>query len=104
MARPYSQKFLLELHKNNGASGPGLVLARLCVECNIPASYVAKALDVSRMTIYSWFRGKDIRRSLLPKVEAFTKLLNEDASVGALPAKSNVDARLYIEKLTGVTL
>lgn len=103
MARSYSQKFLLLLN-TTPRTGPGVELANLCVECNIPASYVAKAMDVSRMTIYSWFRGKEIRKSLLPKVEAFLKLIKEDIDAGVLPAKGNIDAKLYIEKMIGATL
>lgn len=103
MGRPYSQKFLLALNRNE-STGIGVELARLCVEQNLPASYVAKAMDISRMTLYSWFRGKEIRKSSLPKIEAFMKLVREDVAVGILPAKSNVDAKLYIEKMIGATL
>lgn len=100
MARPYSQKFLLALHKNETAS-LGIDMAKLCVECNLPASYVSKALDVSRMTVYSWFRGRAIRVSLVPKVEAFVKLVREDMAAGHLPAKTPFDAKIYLDKMTG---
>ena len=103
MARPYSQKFLLVLNKNEAVT-PGTELAKLCVEYNLPASYVAKALDISRMTLYSWFRGRTIRGSLLPKVEAFTRLIRADAVEGKLPAKGNIDAKLYIEAMIGTSL
>ena len=102
MARPYSQKFLLVLNKND-ATGVGVDMAKLCVECNLPASYVAKALDVSRMTVYSWCRGGTIRTSLVPKVEAFVKLIREDVAAGVLPAKTAFDAKIYLDKMTGAT-
>lgn len=100
MARPYSQKFLLDLNRNEN-TGTGVDMAKLCVECNLPASYVAKALDVSRMTVYSWFRGRAIRTSLLPKVEAFVKLVREDMAAGVLPAKTIFDAKIYLDKMVG---
>jgi hypothetical protein len=103
MSRSYSQKFLLALNKND-KTGPGVDLGKLCVEYNLPASYVAKVLDVTRMTVYSWFHGRAIRVSLLPKVEALSKLLREDAAAGKLPAKNNVDAKLYLESMIGTSL
>lgn len=36
----------------------GVQLARVCINKDIPVSDVASFFGVSRMTVYSWFRGK----------------------------------------------
>ena len=36
----------------------GVRLARVCINKDIPVSDVAEFFGVSRMTVYSWFRGK----------------------------------------------
>ena len=38
----------------------GVQLGRVCLNKDIPVSDVADFFDVSRMTIYSWFRGKSV--------------------------------------------
>jgi hypothetical protein len=95
MARPYSEKFLIELGKNEG-TGLGVALAKLCVAANLPASYICKALGVSRMTVYSWFRGRGIREEYHSKVEAFMTLVKQDMEFGRLPAGNLRDARQYV--------
>lgn len=100
MPRPYSQKFLLELDKNDG-TGLGILLARVCVAGNLPATYVAGALNISRMTVYSWFRGSGVRELHRSKVEAFMDLVKQDFETGRLPAKNHRDAKTYISELTG---
>ena len=62
MPRPYSDKFLRDLSENAEENNIGVELGRLCVAAKLPASYVALALEASRMTVYSWFRGQDIRK------------------------------------------
>lgn len=98
MARPYSEKFLLDLFKGN-KEGLGPDLAKLCIECNLPAMYVAKVLAVSRMTVYSWFRGGRVRQDLKEHVESLIRVVREDLAAGVLPAKSGFEGRLYLEKL-----
>jgi len=36
----------------------GVRLARVCINKDIPVSDVAEFFKVSRMTVYSWFRGE----------------------------------------------
>ena len=36
----------------------GVQLGRVCLNKDIPVSDVAEFFGVSRMTVYSWFRGK----------------------------------------------
>lgn len=95
MARSYSEQFLIELNKNESL-GLGVSLAKLCVAANLPASYVSKVLGVSRMTVYSWFRGRGIREEFHPKVEAFMALVKQDVELGVLPAKTLKGAREYL--------
>jgi len=100
MSRSYGQKFLLGLHKCEG-DGLGVTLARSCVGANLPAKYVALALGVSRMTVYNWFRNKPVCDKYKLRVEALIALIKQDTAQGVLPAKGVIDAKLYMEALTG---
>lgn len=44
--------------KEGDPANPAIKLGRLCVEKDIPVYEVAKALGVSRQTIYTWFTGR----------------------------------------------
>lgn len=103
MGRPYTEQFLKVLYAAD-TQQVGVQLGRLCVESNIPATYVAAALGVSRVTVYSWYRGSDIRMKKRREVEAMIRLLKQDTGAGILPAKTFVDAKLYIESLVGIKL
>jgi hypothetical protein len=100
MSRPYSEAFLLELHRAN-PNKAGIALALACVNANLPAKYVAEALEVTRMTVFSWFRGKPIRHNNLLKIETFTDLVESDTAKGILPAKNTAAAKAYIEEMIG---
>lgn len=103
MARPYSEKFLLNLQTAD-PTRLGVRLARLCVEANLPAAYVAKALETSRISVYHWFRGGGIREEKIRTVDAFMKLVEEDMRSGMLPAKNVFAAKHYIESMIGVSI
>jgi hypothetical protein len=100
MSRTYSEAFLIELHKAD-PNRAGTALALACVKANLPAKYVAKALEVTRMTVFSWFRGKPIRHKNMLKVETFTDLVESDTAKGILPAKNTAAAKAYIEEMIG---
>jgi hypothetical protein len=100
MPRSYSYEFLLGL-KDADPTRLGVKLGRLCVEANLPATYVAKALKISRMTVYAWFRGQGIREEKRKTVEAFMTLVEKDMEFGRLPASNMIDAKLYIEDMVG---
>jgi hypothetical protein len=100
MSRTYSEAFLIELHKAN-PNRAGTALALACVKANLPAKYVAVALEVTRMTVFSWFRGKPIRHKNLLRVETFTDLVESDTAKGILPAKNTAAAKAYIEEMIG---
>jgi hypothetical protein len=101
MPRSYSQKFLIHLSRQEEDKSLGVRLGRLCVHANIPATYAAVALETTRTTVYSWFRGQGIREKKRPIVEAFIALLEDDLRNGVLPVKNMPDAKLYIERMLG---
>lgn len=103
MPRSYSDKFIMELSKI-GSDNIGVQLGKLCVEANIPATYVAVALETSRMSVHSWFRGQEIRKSKHKLISAFMNLVKQDMRQGRLPAKSHIDAKDYIEEMLGIKI
>lgn len=103
MPRAYGHKFLLEL-QNADPNRLGIRLARACVDANLPASYVADILQISRMTIYSWFRGRGVREDKRTNVEALLKIFEDDLASGRLPVSSTIDAKRYLGEITGVQL
>ena len=98
MPRSYSSRFLLTLSKPT-AILTGQNLARLCVEANLPASYVCKVFGISRMALHTWFRGGPIRQRRMDMVLAFISLVNKDLKAGVLPAKNLKEAKDYIEDM-----
>jgi hypothetical protein len=95
MPRNYSEEFLIEVHHLD-AERLGVQFAKVCINANLPAMYVANALGVSRMTIYSWFRGKPLRDKNATLVKSFMKLINEAMTIGALPAPTFVKAKEFV--------
>jgi hypothetical protein len=98
MPRSYSSKFLLTLSKPD-AILTGQNLARICVEANLPASYVCKVFGISRMALHTWFRGGPIRPKRIQLVDAFMSLVEKDIKAGLLPARNLVEAKNYIEDM-----
>lgn len=101
MARPYSEKFLRYIADTDDKT-IGVELARLCIKANIPASHVATALEASRMTVYGWFRGRDIRAKKRKTIEVFMDIIRQDLETGVLPAKNAAGSRAYIASMIGV--
>ena len=100
MPRTYSEPFIEELNRANPHRA-GIALALACVKANIPAKYLAMALDVTRISVYSWFRGSPIRHKNMLKVEAITELIESDTAMGILPAKNMAEAKAYLEDMVG---
>ena len=96
MARPYSERFLLELNKAD-PTRVGVQLGKVCVQANLPTSYVAKAFNVSRMSIHSWFRGQYVREKNYEKITKFIELVKSAIDNGVLPAMSLKDAKNFID-------
>jgi hypothetical protein len=98
MPRSYSSRFLLTLSKADAIT-TGQVLAKVCVEANLPASYVCKVFGISRMALHTWFRGGPIRPRRVGIVDAFISLVDKDLQAGVLPARNLKEARDYIEDM-----
>jgi len=98
MSRSYSQEFRLELYRGD-TKNLGVALGVACVEANLPAKYVAPVLNVSRMSIHSWFRGSAIRQRHHKLVLALINIIREDMSKGILPAKSVADAKGWLRSV-----
>lgn len=95
MPRPYSEKFLLELNRSDPKRA-GVQLAKVCVEANLPAKYVAEVLGVTRMTVYSWFRGKPLRDKNQRLVEILVDLIAKDLNIKVLPVTTMAAAKDYL--------
>ena len=78
----------------------GTDLANICIAANLPASYVAQVLGVTRMTVHTWFRGGAIRPSKRERVSVFIEIVEGDLKQGLLPAPSLAKARAYLEEMT----
>jgi hypothetical protein len=76
MAIMYSEKFRLELNKFNN-NLIGVRLAKLCVKANVPPIQVAERCNVSRLTVYTWFRGGAIRSRNMESVKILIKELEK---------------------------
>jgi len=100
MPRTYSQELIDAVNKAN-PNYPGVALAKACIQANLPSKYVAVALKVTRMTLYSWFRGKPLRHKNKQLAEVFTDLVESDTAKGMLPAKNTQEAKAYIEEMIG---
>ena len=96
MTRPYSDRFILGLDKADD-SKIGIQLAKVCLRANLPIKYVAEGLDVSRMTLHTWFRGGILRKHNREKVEKFIELAEQGLAEGTLPAINLATARVFIE-------
>ena len=59
MPKGYSLLTANEIREAN-KSLLGVQLGRICLEKDIPVTDVADFFDVSRVTVYSWFRGKTV--------------------------------------------
>lgn len=103
MSRSYSEALSLQLNQAD-PNYTGVALGLVCLEAKLPATYVAQALGVSRMTIHSWFRGSPLRDKNRKAVEAFIKEIEQGIKDGDLPATSVKAAKRYIENITGERL
>lgn len=105
MPRTYSERFLLSLAAMEDQDQLGVRLAKCCIDGKLPAAYVAKAIGVSRMSLYSWFRGKPISVKLVATVEDFVRGVEHDLGMNTnLPAPNGAAAKEYLTKFTGSTV
>lgn len=97
MPRSYSEELVRHLLSSVPDRTLGEALGTACIAANLPAIYVAKVLEVSRMTIHSWFRGKPIRPANMERAERFYNKLSADLESGTLPVKNLAEAREYLQ-------
>lgn len=57
MSKGYVSSFINEVNASD-KSKIGVQLGLACIKRDIPVTDVSEFFDVSRMTVYSWFRGK----------------------------------------------
>jgi hypothetical protein len=57
MSKGYASGFINEV-KAADPSMVGVRLGLVCIKKDIPVTDVSKFFDVSRVTVYAWFRGK----------------------------------------------
>lgn len=56
MSYGYSQS-LVQANKEASAKSLGVALGRLCIRHGISVLRITQDLNVSRMTVYNWFKG-----------------------------------------------
>lgn len=56
MAKGYSSLFVQDV-KNANPNLIGVKLGKICIKHDIPVIDIANHFKVSRMSVYSWFRG-----------------------------------------------
>ena len=100
MARTYSPA-LQEAVNYRGPYNLGRELGKVCIEANIPATYVAFMLSTTRPTIHAWFRGGVIRDGKKHMIEVLIDLMEKDLKDEVLPVDSLKKARAYCEEMVG---
>jgi len=100
MPRPYSEEFLRFINATESKS-LGVTLAKACVRANLPLIQVSRHLDVSKVTVFNWFRGRGMRENMREKVENFLQIVERDLESGVLPISSHKQAELYIVGVEG---
>lgn len=98
MARPYSERFLLDLHKAD-PTRIGVQLGKVCVKANLPTSYVAEVFEVSRMSIHNWFRGQYVREKNYERIAKFIGQVDKALERGVLPAPTMKVAKNYLDAI-----
>ena len=100
MPRTYGDKLLIQLQQADPTL-LGVQLGRLCVEANLPVTYICEALEVSRNTVNLWFRGQVMHEQKRKVVEAFMYLVEQDMKNGILPALNLKHSKTYVEDMIG---
>jgi len=96
MAKQYSEKYLLSLNGLN-EKRLGVQLGKKCVKANLPPSMIAEVIGVSRMSVYSWFRGSPIRSKTVDRIEKLIDIIDQYIEAGELPVSSTIDAKKFID-------
>jgi len=98
MPRTFSEELIRGLYKQPETLGTRL--GKICIKANFPAHYVAGALNVSRMTVHAWLRGRvTIRKNNAAVVEKFLNIVEEDIKAGVCPAVNRAATKKYLEEI-----
>ena len=70
--RGYTPK-IIELVKNGDSDQLGVKFAKFCIAKKLSIEKVSKELGVTRMTLYRWFTGSNIRKENRDAIKQFMK-------------------------------
>lgn len=73
---PYSEKTIHAI--SNAPKTLGNQLGRWCVHRDFSVVRVAKALGVTRQTVYNWFMGGDVFTAYVVRAETLLKILQKN--------------------------
>ena len=59
---------------------PGNQLGRWAIHLDFPVTKIAKALGVTRQTVYNWFEGKAVFVAYQNRVELLLKIMQKSAT------------------------
>jgi len=77
MSYGYSQN-LIQANKAASIKSPGVALGRACIHAGISVNEVAAYFNVSRMTVYNWFKGDSSPvKNLVPLIQHYTHLVKQ---------------------------
>jgi predicted transcriptional regulator len=77
MGYGYSQSLVLA-NKEADAKSLGVALGRKCIQLSISVSHVADYFEVSRMTVYNWFKGDCIPSTdLTEHIQRYIKAISK---------------------------
>jgi AcrR family transcriptional regulator len=78
MPRSYSDEFVRELYQRK-SDDLGTQLARPCVAAGLPMRHVSRALGVTHLTVFTWFRSKsDFYAVNEARIRLFLRILSRD--------------------------
>jgi|TARA_R110000803_G_C11988871_1_gene321654 predicted transcriptional regulator len=91
----YTEKYLRAASEFNDKR-LGVQFGKLCIQANLPPSMIAKALHVSRMSVYNWFKGNPLRGKNISKIERAIDIIEKHLELHTLPAQTVVQAKEFI--------
>jgi transcriptional regulator with XRE-family HTH domain len=76
MSQGYSLR-ICNMNEKADPGSPGVRLGKLCIAQDIPVSVVAKAMGVSRATVYNWFSGVSApQANAISRIESYIASLS----------------------------
>lgn len=59
--------YMVEANRKGSRRHLGVALGRVCIRARIPVADVATKFNVSRQSVYSWFKGESVPRPELTR-------------------------------------